>query len=178
MMSSQVRWMRDAQETQPVIATMCVLSAPAAATLEHDLYHIENHPMIRKVVVDRQSGAVVVHSTHEFARMHPDIRAKKSVISKYAGQSDAESEGTVASAMLHAFADAFSLPAALVEPQWGPFAHRWGAAFPSSTGLSQAFHPTMNLAFAGDFAAQCDASNYVQTAGQSGCDAAGQILDS
>ena len=162
------------QQTQPVIVTMCAVNG--IEKLEHDMYHVEHHDVLRKVVADKRAGTLVLHSTHTFAKENKMLRAKKSAISNFTRIGEEKNEDAVANTMLNAFMEVLSLSRDDIEMQW-VCAHRWGAAFPSNCGISQRFFPDMGLYLAGDFAVECKTSNYVERAGQSGCDAADAFLE-
>lgn len=164
------------QQTRPVIVTMCTADA-IVENLKCDMYHIENHDVLRKVVVDKQARTIVLHSTHEFAMKNEKLTAEKSSISKFIGSGDIADEHAVANIMLKSIKDVFALPDECMNVR-GVCTHRWGAAFPSTEGVSQTVFPSKNLFFAGDFSLECKSSNFVQLAGQSGCDAADAMFES
>ena len=165
----------ETQTSRPIIVTMFLLNRGVAENLPFDMVHIENHDSLRKIVVDKRKGGVVLYSTHAYAEEHSSLQSRKSSISRFSDH--AQGESSVAHAMYDAFARLFRLEDA--EPlRWGPLAHRWGAAFVSSSSPLQ--HVLgMKLLFAGDFVSGGrPLRSFVGDAGQSGCNAASALFRS
>ncbi|EOD22426.1 hypothetical protein EMIHUDRAFT_469647 [Emiliania huxleyi CCMP1516] len=136
-------------------------AAAAWASLPFFKAQVEADPVLSRIVVQRVSQsltAVVLHSTHEFARSAAHVYGATSTAARIAGaKSDAGEEGRILDAMLVAaekrLGGLLGPAAAIRSPAWGPHLHRWGAAFPDAPLLPEgrAVVPSARVAFCGDF---------------------------
>ena len=150
---------------KPVTACLLAFEGGAAKTLAElpfNVAKLEADPTLAKIVVQRLSPsltAVVLHSTHQFAEGAAKVYGAKSTAARIAGAaSDEQEEEKILDAMLDAASRRLGTlllddVAVIRQPTWGPHLHRWGAAFPDAPLLheSNAFIPSANVAFAGDF---------------------------
>jgi predicted NAD/FAD-dependent oxidoreductase len=150
--------------SKPVTACLLAFEAEAAAawaSLPFFKAAVEGDETLSRVVVQRINPsltAVVLHSTHEFARSAAHVYGATSTAARLAGAAtDDDAEARVLEKMLAAaekrlgtlLGDAAHVRSAV----WGPHLHRWGAAFPDAPLLphSHAFIPSASVAFCGDF---------------------------
>lgn len=178
--------------SKPVTAALVAFESEAAmawASLPFSKLRLEGDATLSRVVVQRLSPsltAVVLHSTHEFARECASVYGATSAAARLAGaKSDAGTETRILEAMLavaqeklSSLADRGTLP--LQSPKWGPHLHRWGAAFPDQPLLptAQANVPSAKVTFCGDFVdTEHNRAASVEGAALSGLDTAEMLVE-
>ena len=134
--------------TQPVLTVMAAWEAEEAAAwasewLPCELMNVEHHPILQKVVRQPQPDggvAIILHSTHAFARANPKAYGKHSsvagVLEPELAAAAASIEDGVREQLWGALLELLPPPSAsssaasgLPPATMGPLLHRWGSAF-------------------------------------------------